>query len=335
MKPTIIEESSVAKAARSAIRAVWQHGVETERSVGEWCMMKPGKHFCHELHNVTISITDPRKRWNSRVNTGMLTETLDYFLGLNPGFTHKSTWNFYEQWIEKKTGRYPYTYGERVFGDNRNDEETNQWKEVVRMLRKDPTTRHAHITLYRPIDLLRKFVPCNVTWHFQTDCQGNLNMVTFCRSQDALRGLFLDLFAYANFLEQMALATELPLGRYIAFEANLHIYDKDTPKLETDFADPTEPYTESIKPESAPLLTEKGKRILYKLLKQIFDFKKYPAIKRTGLPMYWKDWMTFIATIMLKKSRSDFDLVLSEMETEEIRWTLKKNIVKREQSAIT
>lgn len=255
MKPIIIEESSVAKAARKAIRAVWLNGVKTERVVGKWCLMKPSKHFLHELHNVTITLTDPKKRWNSRVNTGMLTETLDYLLGLNPGYTHRSTWEFYKQWLEKKTGKYPYTYGERVFGVGHINEKNNQWKEVVKMLRKDPTTRHAHITLHRPNDLFRKFVPCNVAWHFQVDSEGNLNMITFCRSQDALRGLFLDLFAYTSFLEQMALATDLPLGRYTVFEANLHIYEKDTPKLETDLADPTEPYTESIEPEGAPFLT--------------------------------------------------------------------------------
>lgn len=334
MKPIIIEESSVARAARKAIRAVWQNGEKVERVVGKWCLMKPGKHFLHELHNVTLTITDPRKRWNSRVNTGMLTETLDYFLGLNPGYTHKSTWKFYKQWIEKKTRRYPYTYGARVFGSDHIDEEINQWKEVVRMLRKDPRTRHAHITLYRPNDLFREFVPCNFAWHFQTDSQGNLNMITYCRSQDALRGLFLDLFAYTSFLEQMARATNLPLGSYTVVETNLHIYERDTPKLKTDFANPTEPYTESIEPGSAPLLTEDDKKILQRLLRQIFDFKKYPVITKTGLSTYWKDWIIFIATMMLEKSGSNLDLALSEIETAEIRWTLKKNIVKREESTI-
>lgn len=325
VEPIIIKEESVAKATRKAIEAVSEYGVEIQRRVGGWCMMKPGKHLFHELHNVIITITNPLKRWNSRVNAGMLTETVDYLLGLNPGYTHKSTWNFYKRWIEAKTGKYPYTYGQRIFGDTN---EVNQWKEIVRLLQKDFTTRHAHLTLFRPYDLLRDFIPCNFAWHFQIDDKGKLNMITFCRSQDALRGLFLDCFAYTHFLEQMALATHLPLGTYTVFEVNLHVYNKDMNKIDTDFAKPKEPYTEGIRPKGASLLSKKDKKVMHKLLKQIFDFKSFPKIENIDLPSYWKDLMIFIATEMLIDTPINLEHIFSRMENKEIIWTLKKNIAK-------
>lgn len=335
MRPIVIEGKSVARAARKAIEAVFEHGVKIKRTVGKWCMMRPGKHLIHELPSTIITVTNPIKRWNSRVNAGMLTETLDYLLGLNPGYTHKSTWSFYKQWIQKETGKYPYTYGQRVFGDTCTYGEINQWEEVVKLLENNPTTRHAHITIYRPSDLLRDFVPCNFAWHFQIDGQGKLNMITFCRSQDALRGLFLDLFAYTHFLEQMALASNLPLGTYTVFETNLHIYEKDLDRINTDFAKPTEPYMESISPKEAPLLTRKDKKVISELLADIFERKRYPKIDEIDLPFYWKDWMIFIATVMLRKPWRDTEYAISKMENREILWALKNNLVKSGNVSLT
>jgi thymidylate synthase len=325
MGSVVIEEESVAKATRKAIEAVCEHGIKTERIVGEWCMMKPGRHRFHEIHNAIITITNPVKRWNSRVNAGMLTETEDYLLGLNPGYTHMSTWGFYKKWILEHTGKYPYTYGERIFGAKN---EINQWQEVVKLLRKNPTTRHGHVTIYRADDLRRDFVPCNFAWHFQIDNHGRLNMITFCRSQDALRGLFLDCFAYTHFLEQMALATNLPLGNYTVFEVNLHIYDRDKNKIDTDFAKPTEPYSEGISPTGAPFLTRKDKTVMYELSRKIFENVKTPNIDEINLPGYWKDWIIFIATEMLMKTQADLNYAFSKVQNREILWTLKKSLAR-------
>jgi len=327
MKSVVIEEESVASAARETMEAVLEQGIVMQRTVGKWCMMKLGMAKLHELHNVMITVTNPLKRWNSRVNVGMLTETLDYLLGLNPGYTHKSSWGFYKQWIERRTGKYPYTYGERIYGLKN---EVNQWNKVVQLLKRDPTTRHAHLTIYRPYDLTRQFVPCNVAWHFQVDDNGRLNMMTFCRSQDALKGLFLDFFAYSHFLEQMALATNLPMGTYTAFEANLHVYDKDTKKIDTDFARPTEPYSCGIRPEGAELLTRGHKNVIAELEKQIFDMKKFPETEGTNLPNYWKNCIIFIGLGMLAESQPDLKNLMAKVSNREILWTLKKRSLSRE-----
>lgn len=321
----IIEEESVAAAAKEAIESVWEHGVKVNRTVGTWCMMEAGTASLHEVYNVLITIRNPLKRWNSRVNGSMLTETLDYLLGLNPGYTHRSKWKFYAQWLDKKKGKYPYTYGERIFGCKN---EIDQWDEIIRLLKGDTTTRHALLSMYRPSDLRREFVPCNVAWHFQVDAQGKLNMITFCRSQDALRGLLLDAFAYTHFLEQMSLATNLPLGTYTIFEANLHIYDKDASKIGTDFSRPTEPYSDAIHPAKAQLLSEKNKKEINRLLKQIFDDKHLPRIDEIDLPTYWKDCIHFIATEMLAESKTQLKNMIHGIENEDILWTLRRNLTR-------
>jgi len=325
MKHIIIEEESVATAAEKAIEAVWEHGVKVERTVGKWCMMKAGRASLRELYNVVITIENPIKRWNSRVNGGMLTETFDYLLGLNPGYTHKSRWGFYAQWLDKEKGKYPYTYGERIFGCSN---EINQWDEVVTLLKNDATTRHAHLSIYRPCDLGREFVPCNVAWHFQVDAQGKLNMTTFCRSQDALRGLLLDAFAYTHFLEQMALATNLPLGTYTIFEANLHIYDKDVGGIRTEFSQPSEPYSHGASPSRAQLLSGQNKKEINRLLRQIFEDRQLPRIDEIDLPTYWKDCIHFIATEMLVESKMNLEDVIYRIKNEDILWALKKNLTK-------
>jgi thymidylate synthase len=324
LKVITIEEESVARAATKAIEAVRDHGVRIERTVGNWCMMKPGKRTCLEVHNVVITITNPLKRWNSRVNSGVLVETLDYLLGLNPGFTHKSVWNFYQRFLELD-GRYPYTYGERIFGGA---DGIDQWKEVTDLMLKGHDTRHAHVTIYRPTDLFQEFVPCNFAWHFQTDENDKVDMITFCRSQDALRGLFLDCFAYTHFLEQFALAVGLPIGKYTVFETNLHIYSKDLGKLNTDFAEPTEPYTEGIQHGRAELLDSKNKRTIYEILRQIFEKREFPQIMLNCLPAYWKDWLVLIAAENLPEIRARSEDMLSTITNPEAAWTLKRILKK-------
>jgi len=326
MHPIIIQEESVTKAARKAIESVCECGSKVVRTVGDWCLRPQGRETLHELHAAVITITNPLKRWNTRVNAGMLTETTDYLLGLNPGYTHMSSWRFYKRWIDKRSGRYPYTYGERIFGAA---SERNQWKELVKLLRSDPTTRHAHITLFRPGDLRKDFVPCNVAWHFQLDADGRLSMMTFCRSQDALRGLFLDCFAYTHFLEQMALATDLPLGTYTVFEVNLHIYDRDLQKVETDFAKPKDPYADGIVSNGTSLLTDEYKEKMHELLQQIYEQHSFPNIDNIVLPDYWRDWMISIAVQTLMDTELDFECILPLVRTEEISWVLRKSLEKK------
>jgi len=126
-KTHYLEADSIAKLARKAIELVVEEGVPIRRWVGGWAMQRPAMQTLHEVHNVVLVLKNPRMRWNTRINSGILTEVLDYLLGLNPGFVQESFWSFYDQWRTINGERYPYSYGERIFG---NQNEINQWKEV-------------------------------------------------------------------------------------------------------------------------------------------------------------------------------------------------------------
>jgi len=171
------------------------------------------------------------------------------------------------------------------------------------MLCSDVTTRHACITVHRLVDRTREFIPCTTEHFFQLVENRKLGMTSIMRSQDALRGLLLDLFAYSNYLEQMWLGSvandeTITLGEYTHFEMNLHIYEKDMKKVDTEWAKPKDCYPK-ISPSEAGYLNEKRKRAIYHILCSIFKKPTTPDVKSLNiyfsqLDDYWNDWLCFI-----------------------------------------
>lgn len=232
------------------------HGCLLRRSSGTWNMMKTKTSEMVEAYNVTLIQTKPLRRWHTLLSTGCLLETIDYFLGLNPGYVSK-LFTIYKDY--SAVGKeMPYSYGQRIFGLPHRD--INQWEMCVEKLRYNPTTRHAWITLHRPLDRTRSFIPCTTQLGFQINSAGKLDMFTYMRSQDILRGLPIDLFAWTIFHEQMALEVGLPMGTYRHNIANMHYYKKDFKKL-----DAINNAVMSSLEREAPLLTlkEKARIITY------------------------------------------------------------------------
>jgi len=213
-----IEEGTCLEAIQQAATVVMGRGEEFLRASGSWCMADKPMTKMIEVQNATIIVHNPLFRWNTLVSRGNLVETADFLLGLNPGFI-SDFWDYYRKKVALR-GKLPYTYGERIFGG-----EIDQWKHVVKLLRENPTSRHASILMHRVIDRTRDYVPCTFVWHFQVDENKKLNMTTVMRSQDVFKGLPGDLFAFTLFHEQMALETKLELGKYTHFCCNLHLYE--------------------------------------------------------------------------------------------------------------
>ena len=319
-RPYHIEAETLAELAKKTIDAIKTYGIKVKRRVGSWCLMKEGYQEMRELHGISLTLKNPLKRWCSRINAGVITETIDYLLGLNAGFTHLSPWKFYDQWRTVGMEMYPYTYGHRIHGGNPDD--LDQFTEVVKLLRRNPSTRHANIVIWRPFDVLRDFVPCNVFFNFLIDDQGRLNMQTVCRSQDALRGLFLDCFAYTHYLEQVCLFTGLPMGTYTVHQLNVHLYERDLDKLNTEFANPEHPYDKSdCIPSFAEPLTDKVKRKIYYFEKKLYEDGKVDEKLLEGMPEYWRQLCQFIATEVLKLDADRF-----YYKYYDIRWTLQRRI---------
>ena len=267
--------------------AIFMNGQDVTRRSGSWCMMKKPETHMLELHNVTLTLASSLYRWNTLLSRGILVETLDYFLGCNPGYV--TEWYKIYKEFSAETGKLPYTYGERIFSG------MNQWDRVVDLLTMHPTTRQASIIVQRPIDRVNIFVPCTYVLHFQVGEDGLLGMTSVMRSQDAFRGLPMDLFAWTMFHEQMSIATGLPLGKYTHFVCNLHYYERDTKVVGPALKEAEEP---AIERRPADLLTRKEKvKAHTKLMEIVFclEDRKLEVNELTwflsGEENYWKDYL--------------------------------------------
>lgn len=113
----------------------------------------------------------------------------------------------------------------------------DQLIELVHLLKSEPLTRRAVLTMWSPRgDLLAiddgagafasKDVPCNQQIFFSA-VSGRLDMTVTNRSNDAVWGAFgANYVQFSTLQEVIAGALNIPLGRYWQVSNNLHIYDE-------------------------------------------------------------------------------------------------------------
>lgn len=115
-------------------------------------------------------------------------------------------------------------YGPRL----RNWNGIDQVKEIYKILKDDPTSRRAVITLYDPDRdfTTSKDIPCNNWLHFMIR-DGNLNLDVAVRSNDVIWGFSaINVFEWSVLLEMMAHWLEVDVGRLTFFVSSMHIYDR-------------------------------------------------------------------------------------------------------------
>ena len=103
-----------------------------------------------------------------------------------------------------------------------------QIDKIVELLKNDPETRQAVITLrdpYRDLFEKSKDVPCTIAMSFRIR-NGKLNMTTHMRSNDLVWGFPYDVIQFC--LLQMTIAKELGIenGTYTHHADSLHIYER-------------------------------------------------------------------------------------------------------------
>ena len=103
-----------------------------------------------------------------------------------------------------------------------------QIDKIVELLKNDPETRQAVITLrdpYRDLFEKSKDVPCTIAMSFRIR-KGKLNMTTHMRSNDLVWGFPYDVIQFC--LLQMTIAEELGIenGTYTHHADSLHIYER-------------------------------------------------------------------------------------------------------------
>ncbi len=130
----------------------------------------------------------------------------------------------------------------------------DQLQTVVRVLKADPASRQAVITMWDPNSDLDKPVlkdrPCNTHIYLRINA-GQLDMTVCCRSNDILWGAYgANAVHFSILQEYLAAHLEIPLGTYYQISNNYHVYLDELMKKQGKLIDyrhyPTEPLVTDI-----------------------------------------------------------------------------------------
>ena len=101
-----------------------------------------------------------------------------------------------------------------------------QMKKVVHMLKANPDTRQAAVSIYdgKEIDRYETDTPCTYAVQF-TILNHKLNMCVTMRSNDLWYGFCNDQYCFSEIQRYVAEATNCKVGEYYHFAHNLHLYN--------------------------------------------------------------------------------------------------------------
>jgi thymidylate synthase len=192
---------------------------------------RPTKGANREITGILLEVTNPRARLSLTETRSRLFSAIGEFCWYLAG---ASDLEFIEYYLSRyadfaEDGTIFGAYGPRLF----HWRNTNQLKNVTRILREGPDSRRAVIQLFDAEDIIvrHKDVPCTCTLQFLV--RGDrLNLVTYMRSNDAFIGLPHDFFCFTMLQEIVARELGIELGTYKHMVGSLHIYEHDLIKAE-------------------------------------------------------------------------------------------------------
>jgi thymidylate synthase len=102
----------------------------------------------------------------------------------------------------------------------------SQYEKVVQMLKDNPETRQAAISIYdgKEINKYKSDTPCTYAVQF-TILNGELCMSVYMRSNDLWYGFCNDQYQFASLQELVARELDIPTGWYYHHAHNLHLYN--------------------------------------------------------------------------------------------------------------
>ena len=105
-------------------------------------------------------------------------------------------------------------------------ERNNQLKLIIEMLKADPSTRRASISIYdgKEITNYSNDTPCTYAIHFYI-LNNKLNMSVTMRSNDLWYGFCNDQYCFSMLQKMIAESLSIDLGIYYHFVNNLHLYN--------------------------------------------------------------------------------------------------------------
>lgn len=111
----------------------------------------------------------------------------------------------------------------------------NQLDKVIDMLKNDPLTRRASISLYdgKEIDQYKKDTICTYAINFYIDIDDRLSMQVMMRSNDLVYGFCNDQYCFSELQKIVAKELNRQVGKYYHYVCNMHIYERHYKMKET------------------------------------------------------------------------------------------------------
>ena len=138
-------------------------------------------------------------------------------------------------------GKIPKIWQDMSDGNGRvNSNYGYQWErgyqldKVVAMLKSNPNTRQACVSIYdgKEISKYKYDTPCTYAIQF-TVLDNKLNMCVTMRSNDLWFGFCIDQYCFSMLQELMSKRTGYDMGTYYHFAHNLHLYEAQLPEENT------------------------------------------------------------------------------------------------------
>jgi thymidylate synthase len=190
--------------------------------------VKPTRGGTLEETGVLLKLNNPRARLSRTETKGTIFSCLGELLWYLSASNDLQFISYYIQRYndESEDGISVYGgYGPRFFKmHGKIDQITN----VIKLLKKRPTSRRAVIQLFDAADIdeeRRQEIPCTCTLQFIIR-KGKLHMFTTMRSNDAFYGLPHDVFTFTMIQELLARILKVEVGTYKHFVASLHLYEE-------------------------------------------------------------------------------------------------------------
>jgi thymidylate synthase len=178
-----------------------------------------------ELRAVMLELTAPRARLSRSAARGRLFSALGELSWYLTGSADPAHIEYYIPGYRKHVKDFSGAYGPRLFGDAMGE----QVKNLIAALRENPTTRRAVAPILKVEDLRGSGAepPCTCTLQFLIR-DNELQTVVFMRSNDIIKGLPHDVFAFTMIAEIIARSLGCSLGSYTHMVGSLHLYEADT-----------------------------------------------------------------------------------------------------------
>ncbi|MEM2950700.1 MAG: thymidylate synthase [Nitrososphaeria archaeon] len=140
----------------------------------------------------------------------------------------------HDHWIDPKSGKWTYTYHQRLFKYPSSEGPINQIEYIVNKLSNTPYSRRAQAITWDPkFDPQTNDPPClQRIWLRCTEEDGvlKLNMNTHWRSRDAYKAAFMNMFALTELQKKIAelikekSGKRVEVGQYVDISDSYHIY---------------------------------------------------------------------------------------------------------------